>query len=143
MKCSIKILCILLVISLLFVVPVSASENASKASSFFVRHCTYLYEVEGNEFGVWFEVTATYKMDELGVNRIKIQRSTDRNTWTTVKTCYPSSYPQMISTNTAIHADGVTYTGTSGYYYRAYVTYYAKSGNSIGEYDTYSDIIRL
>ena len=143
MKLTARIICVLLVVSLLLAVPVLATENSSRASAFFVSTCTYLYEVDGNEFGVWFEVTAKYKMDELGVSCIKIQRSSNQSSWTTVKTCYPSSYEQMISTNTAIHADGVTYTGTSGYYYRAKVTYYAKSGNSIGEYTTYSDIKRL
>lgn len=143
MKLTTKLICFLLVVSLLLVIPVTASENTTRASAFFVSTCTYLYEVDGNEFGVWFEVMAKYKMDELGVNRIRIQRSSDGSNWTTVKTCYPSSYPQMIGTSTAFYADGVTYTGTSGYYYRAKVTYYAKSGNNIGEYDTYSDTIRL
>ena len=143
MKYSIKMLCILLVISLLFIVPVSASENVSKASSFFVRHNTYLYEVDGNKFGVWFEVTAKYEMDELGVSYIEMQRSTDQVNWTPVKYYYPSSWSQMIREDTAFHSNGVTYTGFTGYYYRAYVTYYAKSGNNVGYYDTYSDIIRL
>ena len=143
MKRISKLVCILLVVSFLFAIPVAANDMSTKASAFFVRHRTYLYEVQGNTFGVWFDVMATYRMDELGVSCIEIQRSTNQSTWTTVRTCYPSSYPQMIGTNTAIHADGVTYTGSSGYYYQAKVTYYAKSGNSEGTYTTYSDIIRL
>lgn len=138
-----KVLCIIVAVSILLVVPVLAEEDATRASSFFVNHRTYLYEVDGNKFGVWFEVMATYEMDELGVSYIEMQRSTDQVNWTPVKYYYPSSWSQMIRENTAFHANGVTYTGFSGYYYRAYVTYYAKSGNNIGEYDTYSDIIRL
>lgn len=137
------LLWVLVVVSLFLSIPAAASENSAKASSFFVRHCTYLYEVDENKFDIWFEVTATYRMDELGVNYIELQRSTDQVNWTPVKYYYPSSWSQMIAEDTAIHADNVPYTGFSGYYYRAYVTYYAKSGNSIGEYDTYSDIIRL
>lgn len=143
MKYLTKSLCVLLAISLLFAMPVSASDDASKASSFFVRHRTYLYEVSGNTFGVWFEVTATYTMDELGVSYIEMQRSTDQVNWQPVKYYYPSSWSQMIGEDTAFYANGVTYPGSSGYYYRAYVTYYAKSGNSVGYYDTYSDIIKL
>ena len=141
MKRTTKIICILLAVSLFLVAPVSASENSSRASAFFARHRTYLYEVDGNKFGVWFEVVAKHTMDELGVSYIEMQRSTDQVNWTPVKYYYPDSWSQMISTNTAIHTDGVTYTGFSGYYYRAYVTYYAKSGNSVGYYDTYSDTI--
>lgn len=143
MKYVIKTLCIILAISMLLAVPVSATEDSQRASSFFVRHRTYLYEVSDNTFDIWFDVVATYTMDELGVNYIELQRSTDQVNWQPVKYYYPSSWSQMISTNTAIHVDNVPYTGFSGYYYRAYVTYYAKSGNNIGEYDTYSDIIRL
>ena len=136
-----KILCVLLTVSLLLAVPVQASENSTRASAFFVSHRTYLYDVDENKFGVWFEVVAKYKMDELGVNYIEMQRSTDQVNWTPVKYYYPSSWSQMTGEDTAFYANGVTYTGFSGYYYRAYVTYYAKSGNSIGEYDTYSDTI--
>ncbi len=143
MKRIVKIICVLLAVSLCLSIPVLANESSTRASDFFVSTRTYLYDVEDNGFSVWFEVMATYRMDELGVNCIKIQRSSNQRTWTTVKTCYPSSYPQMIGTSTAFYADGVAYTGTSGYYYRAKVTYYAKSGNNIGEYDTYSDIRRL
>ncbi len=143
MKYSIKFLCVLLAISFLFAMPASASESSAKASSFFVSTCTYLYDVEGNTFGVWFEVMAKYEMDELGVSYIEMQRSTDQINWTPVKLYYPSSWSQMIREDTAFHSNGVTYTGFTGYYYRAYVTYYAKSGNNVGYYDTYSDIIRL
>ncbi len=141
MKYFTKLICILLLISILLAVPVSASENSLRASEFFVSTCTYLYEVDENKFGVWFEVMATYTMDELGVSYIEMQRSTDQVNWRPVKYYYPSSWSQMIREDTAFHANGVTYPGSSGYYYRAYVTYYAKSGNNVGYYDTYSDTI--
>ena len=133
----------LLALALLLAVPVAASGENARGSAFFVSHCTYMYKTGGTNFQIWFEVMATAPMDELGVSFIQLQRSTDQTNWTPVKYYYPNSWASMIEENTAFHTDCVTYIGSTGYYYRAYVTYYARSGNNVGYYDTYTDTIRL
>lgn len=50
----------------------------------------------------------------------------------------------MIRCNTSTHASHVTYSdGESGYYYRAYVEFYAKNSSGRGYYDFYTDPIKL
>lgn len=139
-----KSICFIFVLVMLLAVPVSAQgadEQISGYSLFFHSYATYLYRVSSTEFEVWFEVTALDGMDKLGVNYIEVQRSTDGKNWETVKTYTPEDYPQMLCKNTGMHADCVSYTMTSGYQYRAYVTYYAEKGLSFGELYDYGYFI--
>lgn len=139
-----RVISILLIISLLLAVPVYAEDEITPwSSSFIASYDPYIYYESGNSFEVWFDVVAVRRMDELGVNEIEIQRSSNGSSWTTVKTCYPDEYPQMICDNTGFHADYITYTGTVGYYYRAYITFYAKNSSGIGEIYAYTQTIRL
>ena len=71
-------------------------------------------------------------MTELGASEIQVQRSTDERNWTTVRTYYKANYSQMTDTNTASYANCVSYTATTGYYYRAVVTLYARNSSGSG-----------
>lgn len=133
-----------LILSLLCAVPVAAEEAVTpRASDFFTATGTYLYEIDGNRFGVWFEVMATGTMDELGVSSVIMQKSSDGVTWRNIKTFSPENYPQMISENDSFYGAGLPYTGTYNYYYRAYVKFYAKKGNGTGYYYMYTDVLHL
>ena len=44
----------------------------------------------------------------------------------------------MICENTSAHADCVSYTMESGFYYRAYVQFYAKKGTGTGYLSYYT-----
>ena len=144
MRIATRFVCFVLILSTICSVPVFAEESvAPYASSFFNATETYLYVIDGNRFGVWFGVLAKRSMDELGVRSIVMQKSNDGISWRDIKTFYPESYPQMISLNDSYHADGVPYTGTYNYYYRAYVEFYAKDGNSTGIYTTYTATLFL
>lgn len=143
MKRTIKLVCIILALSLLIVMPVSAEEPSTRGSDFFIRTCTYLYQTDSTHFVVCFEVVATRPMDELGVNYIEVQRSTDGENWTQVRTYRPSVYSSMLGEDTGYWAGEVPYAGSPGSIYRAVVTYYAKDGNNIGEYDTTTDVLQL
>ena len=78
-------------------------------------------------------------MDELGASRITVQRrASSSDSWESVKNYYPSSYSQMIDYDQATHAACVSYTGTAGYEYRAYVEFYAKSGSGTGYTGAYA-----
>lgn len=140
MRRLIKAVCLLMAAVMLFTTTAFAAE--SRASDFFMMTSTYLERVSSSEIEIWFDVTAVGRMDQLGVQKIKLQRSTDRSNWTTIKTYNRDDYDQMICTNTASHSDCVTYTSASSrYYYRAYVEFYAKKGNGSSMYPVYTATI--
>ena len=139
MKRFIRCTCLLLALATVLAIPAFAAETTEpKGSSYFGSYSVYLYNISGTSFDAWFEVTGTGTMDEIGVNFIKIQRSSDGSNWTTVKTYTKESYPHLIDDNTAFHAACVSYTGTGGYYYRAFVQLYAKKGVNSAIMNAYS-----
>ena len=79
----------------------------------------------------------------MGARTIKVQRSTDKSNWTTVATYEMEDYSNMVASNTSGHESYVTYTYTSGYYYRAYVELYAKNSSGTAGYDTYTSSLDL
>ena len=142
MKRFIRIVSVVLVIAALLAVPAQAAETMDqRGSSYFASVCTYLWHVSGTTFEVWFDVTGVRGMDEIGASSIAIQRSTDGQSWSTVKTFSKSSYPSMVDQNTGCHASYVTYTGSTGYYYRAKVTIYAKNSNGSATDVWYTDTL--
>ena len=144
MKRFLKIISLILTIALVCAVPVCAEEESSaRSSSYFIGHDAYLYKISSTKFQVWFDVDAPREMEELGARTIKVQRSSDGSTWTTMFTYTKEHYPQMIDTNTGTHAAYVPYTGTQGYYYRAKVTFYAKDSTGTGAYTVNSTKILL
>ena len=144
MKRFARVICLLLIFSMVLTVPVMAAEGASpRGSSYFASRLAYLYETSGNEFEIWIEVAALGTMDDLGASEIILQRSSNNSSWTDVKTYTSSAYPNLLDHGSCWHDAYVTYTGRSGYYYRAVVTFYAKKGNGIAEYEYTTESIRL
>lgn len=144
MKRFIRCICLLLVLSMVLAIPAFAAEAATpKASNFFMSSSVYLCNVSGTSFEAWFQVTGVRTMDVIGAKTIKIQRSSDGSNWTTVKTFSMDNYSHLVDDNTGTHAAGVSYTGSSGYYYRAYVELYAKKGTGIGLMDEYTSKIYI
>ena len=130
MKRFIKCVCLLLAMSIMMAVPVCATENTNtRGSNFFAASSVYLEPIGGRGFQVWFDVTAVGMMDELGAKSITIQRSTDNANWTNISTYSKNTYTNLTCKNTGEHASYVTFYGSAGYYYRAYVELYAKDGN--------------
>lgn len=144
MKHISRIIGILMVAVMLMTMPAAAAENAEpRASSFFMSSDVYLYQTSSTKFEAWFEVTALGIMDKVGASEIKIQESSDDENWTTVKTCTMDSYSSMICENTGSHASYVSYTGTTGKYYRAKITLYAENSTGTGEWIRYTTSIQL
>lgn len=144
MKRVSRMVCLLLAVVMVLAIPVAAMENENaRASSFFMSSDVYLYRATSTKFEAWFEVTALGGMDKLGASEIKIQESSDGENWTTVKTCTPTNYSNLIRENTGVHASYVSYTGTVGKYYRAKITLYAKNSTGIGEWVRYTSSIQL
>lgn len=141
MKQFIKCICLVLSLVMLLAVPAQAAD--ARSSSFFARSSVYLYETSSTTFQAWFDVTGMRTMDKIGAKEIKIQRSSDNENWTTMKTYSMADYPSLICENTAAHSACVTYTGTSGYYYRAYITLYAKDSTGTGTWTRYTSSIYI
>lgn len=140
-----SILCHLLVISLLLVSPVCASGDVTPYSSCFFRStCTSLEQSADSAFKAWFEVSASCGMkDELGVTEILVQKSSDGVNWENVKTYTAERYTHLIAYNASSHAGYIVHAGTQGYYYRTYVTYYAKNSTGEGYMFEYSEVLYL
>lgn len=145
MKRLIKTICIIMAAVLLFAIPVGAQAPATPfASTFFAHDRTWLEKNSSVQIKINFEVIAVGTMDELGVNYIKIQRSQNGTNWETMKEYYPYIYTKMIGYDILSLSDYVTYTGTPGWYYRAYVVFYAKNySGGIAEVTQYSEIFQL
>ncbi len=142
MKRFTQILCLVLILSLVLAMPAYAAEITPRGSDYFHMRSCYLWEVSSTEFQVWFDVTAVDGMDRLGVETIKVQRSTDGTNWTTVKTYDMDDYPSMTAYNTGTHDGCVTYSNRqAGYSYRAYVLFYAKNSAGTAVYRSYTSSI--
>ena len=134
MKRFTQCICTILVLTIMLAMPAAAATVEQRASDYFMRFSVFIDEVSSSKFDVWFDVTAVDTMDKLGVKEIKVQRSTDEENWTTMKTYKMENYSQMTDTNTFWHAGSVSYNYSSGYSYRAVIVLYAKLGSSYGQY---------
>lgn len=145
MKRFSQCVCLLLVLSMVLIVPVSAMGSSPWASNYFGSHSCYLWDVSSAGFQVWFDVRAVRIMSELGASTIKVQRSTDTVNWSTVATYEKAYYPQMtIKTGTTGYANYVTFDDVeSDFYYRAYVEYYAKDGNGTATLSSYTSHVYI
>lgn len=92
-----------------------------RASYYLDSYNAYVYPAGSGKVQVYFSVTGTDYMDELGVLSIKIYESTDNSTWTWKKTFTHDSTSGMLSYNDNYHSGHVDYQGVAGRYYRAYV----------------------
>ena len=139
-----QILCTILVFAMVISTAAFAAEPVNpRASMFFTASSVYFWHTSGNSYQIWFDVTAKSTMQKLGASKIKVQRSTDKVNWTTVKTYDMADYSQMTTSNAFTYANCVSYTATDGYYYRAVVTLYAKNSSGTGEMDEDTAILNL
>lgn len=143
MKRFVRTICLVVSVAMLLAFPVFAETSEPRSSAFFISYDSFIDVITAMKMEIWFDVVGAGDQDELGVSSIKIQRSSDGQNWTDRKTFYPENYPQMIVENTFVVYDCVTYYGTPGYYYRAYVVFYAKKGNGTGEMSQYSEVVYL
>lgn len=139
MKRFTQFVCVLLILSTVLAMPAAAAGTRSiDESSYFMAELAYLV-VSGTDVDIWIEVDAKGMMDELGAKSITVQRSSDKKSWTDMKTYTKEDYPELVTTNTFTHDAHVPYTATSGYYYRAKVWFYAKNSKGTGITSYYTD----
>lgn len=122
--------------------PVGTSAAAAetvqpRASLYLDAYSAYVYIAGGGEVRVYFDVSGTGYMDELGTLSIQIYEcatnSSDINDWTWKKTFTHDSTSGMLGYNDFYHSGYVTYQGTAGKYYKAYVCVW---GGKNGDGDT-------
>lgn len=133
MKRFSQILSLLLVFVMCFsTVAFAAEVPDTRASNFFWTSSVYFWNTSGRNYEIWFDVTAVGSMYELGASKIVLERSTDEEDWETVRTYYKEDYSQMTRSSTTSYANCVSFTATTGYYYRAIVTLYARNSSGTG-----------
>ena len=140
-----RIICVLLVMSLLLALPVSAeSEPQTRGSIFFVAHDCFLTRVDSSTFKICFDVLGTGTMYEIGVSSIEVDRSADGENWSLMRTYDAEDYPQKLCENTVTHEGEITYRyANPGYYYRAYITFYARNSRGTGKLYRYTAVMQL
>ncbi len=147
MKKLVRFICIILACSIVLVVPAQAESVVEpRGSAFFASYGTDLYKTSSSSFQIWFDVIANAgnTMQVLGVSEIIVYRSADQQSWTKMRTYTMDNYPQMVAQNTQDHGGYVTYNyATTGYYYTAYITFYAKNSTGIAERYVYTEILRM
>ena len=146
MKKLTRFACIILILGIFLAMPAQAQSIVEpRGSAFFGTYGTDLYKTSSSSFQIWFDVVSNVAtMDELGVTEIILYRSADLESWSKMRTYTVEYHPQMLAYNTTSHGGYVTYNyGTTGYYYRAYITFYAKNSTGIGERYVYTEILRM
>lgn len=122
---------------------VLAEELSPRSSDYIEKYYVHLSKSENN-LEVYFSVYGLGILDDLGAHTIIIQRSRNGSSWTNVKTFYytDAGYAHMMGHQTHIHQSYVTYTGVSGYYYRALVKVWGGDGTSGDMSPAYTNIVQ-
>lgn len=103
------------------------------ASAYLSSYGAYVYLPGDGEVRVYFNVSGTGYMDELGALSIKIYESTDGVNWTWKDTFMHDTTAGMLSYLDDYHSGSVSYDGVVGRYYKAYVCIWGGKG---GQGDT-------
>lgn len=130
-----KVIALCLIINFVFPVQVNAASVEPRASYYLDSYQAYVYPAGSGDIQVWFNATGVDYMDEIGALSIHIYESSDNSSWTYKATYRYSAYPDMLGTNKIYHSGHVTYDGTAGKYYKAYVCIWAgKDGDGDTRY---------
>lgn len=124
----IRLVTLLLVCSLITPCCASAAtlETAQPyASDYFTAYNTYICAMGSGRIEIWFTVTGTHYMDEIGSLKIMLYESTDNQNWTWKKTFLHEDYETMLASNKVLYTSCVSYQGVIGRYYKAYVCLWA------------------
>jgi len=102
----------------------------TRASDYLSSYNTYVCAMGSGKLQVWYTVVGMTDMDEIGVLSIKLYESSDQTNWTRVKTYSHENYSSMLAEDDWVHSSYVSYNGTAGKYYKAYVCIWAGKNGS-------------
>lgn len=128
-----RTLILILILSLTLPCYVSAAtiETAQPyASNYLTSYNTYICDMGNGNIQIWFRVMGTGDMDEIGTLSILLYESSDNSNWTRVKTYTHENYSSMLAYDDWFHSSYVSYQGTAGKYYKAYVCIWAGKNGS-------------
>lgn len=139
----IKIVALCLIVCM--AVPIAGSavdENIEPYSSHYLAYySSYIYNPGDGKIQIWFEVCGTGTMDEIGTLRIEVYEVNSDDTLTWVDTLFHDEDGGMLFSNKNYVNTCVSYQGTAGKTYRAYVCVWAgKDGNGDSRYLWASEI---
>ena len=132
----IRVVALLLIFALSVPMYANATETEPiqpRASAYLDNYGAYVYLPGDGRVQVYFNVTGTDDMDELGALSIAIYESRDGVDWTWKDTFKHDLTPGMLSYNDDFHTGHVTYNGVRGRYYKALVCIW---GGKDGQGDT-------
>lgn len=121
----VRIVALVLVLSTLAPMAVSATGAQSRASAYLNSYSAYVSVPGSGKVQVYYSVVGTDYMDSLGYLRIAIYESTDNSNFTCVRTFTDDNTPSLMDYNDYYHSGSVTYYGVVGRYYKAYVCVWA------------------
>ena len=124
----VKLIAILLVISLCAPIGAQAAmpETAQPyASAYLAAYTAYICAMGGGDLEIWWEVTGTRTLADIGVLSVFLYESTDNVNWYWVKSYQHNQYDNMLWHNDYFCMDYVGYEGVPGRYYKAYVQIWA------------------
>lgn len=128
-----KFVALVLVLSLTLPVYANAAteEVAQPRASYYLdSYNTYVCAMGNGNLQIWYTVVGVNDMDEIGVLSIKLYESSDKTNWTRVKTYSHENYSSMLAEDDFFHSSYVSYNGTAGKYYKAYVCIWAGKNGS-------------
>ena len=127
-KLLIKLLTIILVISLC--APICAQAAVPEtvqpmASAYLMDYTAYICAMGDGNLEIWWEVTGTRTLADIGVLMVSLYESTDNSNFYWVKAFSDTNHPNMLWHDNYICIDHVDYEGVPGRYYKAYVQIWA------------------
>lgn len=129
----VRAIALLLVLSLISPICASAAVNDSvqpRASNYLDSYNAYVCAMGGGDLQIWFTVVGDKDMDDIGTLRIMLYESSNNSSWTWVETFLHEDYESMLAHDDYFHSSYVSYDGTAGKYYKAYVCIYAGIGDN-------------
>ena len=138
MKRILRIVCLIMAV-ICMGVTVNAEESSQKASNYFAAYRAYCTATSPAVVTVSFHVVAVGEMDEVGASEIVIQKSSNGTDWSPAYTFTKEGTSGMIATDTGSYASTISVARSTGYYYRAHVTFYAKNSSGVGYRHYYTE----
>lgn len=129
---------IVLLLVLTMALPVSAAGSnvaVPFASNYIDGYNSYICDMGGGQFQIWFEVCGVGLMDEIGTLSIKLYEVNSDGSLTWIKTFQHTNYSSMLDYNDYYHCSYVSFQGSSSKTYKAYVSIWAgKNGGGDTRY---------
>ncbi len=95
------------------------------ASHYLTSYSAYVYPAGSGKIQVYYDVTGTHTMENIGALSVEIYESTDNSSWSWVKSFTSRDTAGMLANNTRFYGNHVDYQGVAGRYYKAYVCVWA------------------